>query len=96
MLISELNTKINKLQHLKDGVNAFMHTINDPHALIPMQYKNFEDWAKETPFPKFCINHVFPNKRCAEIYQLCSYTYMYDYHVVKCNSVEYYKKSIEE
>ena len=64
--------------------------IIDPHALIPIWYDDIEEWIKGHPFPKTCIDMVYPNKEIAFNNSLACNTYQIDFHIVKCKPAEYY------
>ena len=78
----------NRLQHLH---NIAMQ-IDEPHAVIPKAYSTPDEWFNGHPFPESLINKICQNKNQAEEIRVSCNTYYFDYHVVPCQPVAYYRE----
>ena len=58
--------------------------LDDPHAVIPKDYKTIEDWIQGHPFPKSVNAMRCKNKLEAENIIISCNTYQESYHIVKC------------
>ena len=65
--------------------------LDDPHALIHRDYKSVEDMISDHPNIKNVSLQIYKNKNLAEDASYSCYTYQYEYHIVKCESKEYYQ-----
>lgn len=79
------------LDDRKNILNRVANELDDPHALIPNSAKSVEDWLYGHPFPNAVLSNICRNKNEAYRLSLFSHTTMYEYHIVKCDSVEYYR-----
>ena len=94
--ISDLREELRRLENRRSKVLKVLSSLDDPHALIPKDCKTFEDWLINHPFPYSCISMIYKNKTQAEHVSYCCYVYQYDYHVIRCESKEFYKEKYKE
>jgi hypothetical protein len=66
------------------GLTIKMKNLNDPHAVIPKQYKTIEDWLENHPFPNAVNAMRCKNKLEAENVLISCMVYRESYHIVKC------------
>ena len=90
--LSSLNQREQILRNRNNRLNVISLTIDEPHALIPRSYATVDDWLKGHRFPQFVISNVYKNSTIAFQVSLSCYTYQYDYHIVRCESREYYEQ----
>jgi hypothetical protein len=89
---SLLQYRINMLDNRHNILTGIESKLKEPYALIPIDCNSFEDWITGHPFPYSCICHVYENKFNAQNAQYVCNTYQIDYHIVKCESREFYKE----
>ena len=94
--LQRLRFQIFILEHRKSKVARILNELDDPHALIPKDYQSFDEWIMDIPYPYTCIGMIYKNKTKAEIASCCCYIYQEDYHIVPCESKEYYKQKYKE
>ena len=75
--ICEIDKKLREL-----SIKA--RSLDDPHALIPKQYKSLEDWMDGHPFPYTIESMIFKNEDMAFESQLSCNVYQEHYHIVRC------------
>ena len=93
--ISKLMSEVEKLNNRKQRVFEYSLKLEDPHALIPIDYKTIEQWLDGHPYPNTCISHIYKNRSYAESVQLACNTCQEFYHIVRCKPKDYYKKKYE-
>lgn len=94
--ISDLLEELRRLENRRSKVLGVLSSLDDPHALIPKDCKTFEDWLIDHPFPYSCIGMIYKNKAHAERVSYCCYNYQEGYHVIPCESKDYYKEKYKE
>ena len=93
--ISELRFEIEKLEKRRAKVFKYSLNLEDPHALIPKDCKNIEQWLDGHPYPDSCISQIYKSRGEAERVQLACNTYQEFYHIVRCKPKDYYKTHYE-
>nr|DAT27604.1 MAG TPA: hypothetical protein [Caudoviricetes sp.] len=88
---SMLLQRINILNNRDDHLHKIASMLDDPHALVPNSVNSVEDWLCGHPFPNSVLAAICRNKKEAFERSLFSHTTMYEYHIVKCESVGYYR-----
>ncbi len=91
MQIASFEMQVDRLQKRKDKLYQIAARLDDPHALVPNSVKSIEDWLVDHPFPNAVLASIYINRFKAYEASLYSYTTMHDYHIVKCESAEYYR-----
>lgn len=94
--ICDLRKELRRLENRRSKVFDVLSSLDDPHALIPKDCKTFEDWLIDHPFPYSCIGMIYKNKTQAERVSYCCNNYQDYYHVIPCESKEFYKEKYKE
>jgi len=93
--ICKLEQRISILDNRKSTLIRISNGLDDPHALIPNSVQSIEDWLYGHPYPSAVLSSICRNRNEAFQRSLYSYTTMHDFHIVKCESVEYYKNKLK-
>lgn len=91
---SMLQQRINILNNRNDHLHKIAGKLDDPHALIPNSVKSVEDWLCNHPFPDAVLSAICRNKKEAFELSLFSHTTMYEFHIVKCESANFYRNKL--
>lgn len=85
-----INEEYIRLTKLKDKVRASMIRLDDPHAVIPKEYRSVSEWISHSSYPDAIIElHIFPNRLTAQLRMPRNGKY----HVVRCRTKEFYLES---
>jgi len=81
--ITSLENQISMWRKELQKLNDFGRGLDDPHALIPKQFKTLPEWLEGHPFPDTVKSMIAKNLSEAEDWKISCNTYNFDYHVVK-------------